>query len=300
MLRGFQHGFLLRSRHYDEKTHIRRADVRAKACVQILVSLRHGAQCGQLTIPERVALQVEDGDRCDRKQAEHYRSAASAAKCRRNRGTQRSHIANGEAAWQPVGQDETGHQRRRNQSRDRIQPELRQSRKARGQQCGKAAYGGQHAQTDGRPGPPGLDEQINGIVDRLADQRDAEAERNPMYLAESQRNGRHSGERTRSDWHQSEDQGGHGAVHHEEQSHDCGGAEQRKTHDLVFDHRAGGHGEHAGSAHFQGKAGACGGRQRIGGGLVRGADRCDRLLLGVRIRSCCPGLGNEQCALAVL
>ena len=93
---------------------------------------------------------------------------------------------------QQMRQHKTSHERSGDQPGNGVQPELRQTRKARQEQRGKAGDRRQHAEPDGGPetlDPAlpilalllGLHEQVDRIIHRLADQRGAKSQGNAVY-----------------------------------------------------------------------------------------------------------------------
>ena len=181
--------------------------------------------------------------------------------CDQPRGgrTERRQVGDVQRGRQQLRQHEARDRGGGDQAADGKQSELRQSRKARRQQRGKAADRGQHAQADGPPqralggiaAAPRLHEQVDRVIDRLADQRDPKAQRNAMHHAKPQRHRRDAGQRARGDRQQSEQQRRQRAVHQQQQRHDQRGAEQRQPHRLMLDGGARIDREHRGTAEQQ-------------------------------------------------
>ena len=79
---------------------------------------------------------------------------ARAAACRDPSAERRRHRGSQNARGSKLRQNEAGDRCGRDQAADRISAQLRQARKARGQERGEAAHRGQHAEPNGRPQPP--------------------------------------------------------------------------------------------------------------------------------------------------
>ncbi len=144
-----------------------------------------------------------------------------------------------------------------------------------------------------------MNEQVDRVVDRLANQRDAEAESDPVYDSEAERHRGDSRESAGDDRDETEKESGDGAIYRQQQEEDEAGAEQGKTNGFVLDGRARGDGKHAGAAHFESEPrGGCAGWGRRPG--KRRADGFNGLRLSVRIGASRSRLRDDQGAVAVL
>ncbi len=226
--------------------------------------------------------------------------------------SQGGHIADRKTARQPMRQHKASHQRGRRQAADGIQPQLRQARETRRQQRRETADGRQHAQADRRPQRTAparvtgdarllrLDEQVDRIIDRLADQGDPEAQGDAVDLTKTERHGGNTGQRSGNHRDQAQDQCGHGPVDRQQQDDDQAGAQQRQAQHLMLDGRARGHRKHTRAAHLEFEALTLGGREGRRCGVVSPPDGLDRHALGFRIGACGARLRDKQGALAVL
>ncbi len=144
----------------------------------------------------------------------------------------------------------------------------------------------------------GLHEQVDGIIDRLADQRGAETQRQPMYrAAKTQADRGHPGQRARYHRHQPEQQRGHRAVHQQQQRDDQADAQRGQALHFTLDGVAGADREHARAGHHEAVSlgvGLC--LPRLPEGL---ADGGDGVRLAVGVRASAGGLRQQHGALAV-
>ena len=169
----------------------------------------------------------------------------------------------------------------------------------------EAAHRGQDAEADGRPeacrpcrdaAAPGLDEVIDGVIDRLADQRRAETDGDAEHGAVGQADGYDAGQRAGKHRQQSEGQQAQRAIDEKEDGDDGQRADGRQAGDFALDRGPRLDGEKAGAGQLQACIGDSGGRGECCELLADGGDG-GFLAVGVgalRLR-----LQQQQGALAV-
>jgi hypothetical protein len=127
-----------------------------------------------------------------------------------------------------------------------IKAKLGEAGKAGKEQGAEAADGGQDAEPDGRPealapaGQPGLSglhEVVDGVIDRLADQRRAETDGDAEDAAVGQADRNDAAQRAGNDRQQTEPEQPEGAVDEEQHGDDGDRADQRQAADFVLDRR---------------------------------------------------------------
>ncbi|VWC38049.1 hypothetical protein BUB20358_06769 [Burkholderia ubonensis] len=213
-------------------------------------------------------------------------------------------------------QHEARDERGGRQARDRIQPELHEAREAGEQHRREAADGRQHAEPDRRPvrGEPRarrvgragcvaraglrrLHEQVDRVVDRLADQRGAEAERQPVDRAERDADRREPGRDARQHRQQPERERARRAVQRQQQRDDQQQAQRRQALDVAPDRVARVDREHAGPGHRE-RAGRRA-RRRLPRRVERAAHGIDRARLRIGVGAGGGRLHDEHRARAV-
>ena len=149
-------------------------------------------------------------------------------------------------------QHETRHQRSRQHPAERIETELRQTRKTGKEQGAKSDHRGHHTQADGGPEQappalhalvPGLDKVVDGVVHRLADQRGPEAHRHPEHRAVHQADHGHPHQRRAEHRDEPQRQQTQRPIDPEKHQPDGHRADQREALDLVLDGLARLHGK---------------------------------------------------------
>ena len=210
----------------------------------MLVGLADRAECRQLWIPQRTALLVQRdaGDQRDGQNGPTQRLKPLEAAFESL--AERRQVATPDCFTGQLRQHETRHQRRRQHPGQRIQAELGQPGKAREKQGGKAGNRGQHAEPDGRPEafapgidthPAGLHEVVDRVIDRLADQRRAEADGDTEDRAVGQADRDNAGQCAGDDGQQAEREQPERAIDEEQHGNDRHAADQRQLAHLVLD-----------------------------------------------------------------
>ncbi|MDR8822842.1 hypothetical protein FEQ05_06588 [Burkholderia pseudomultivorans] len=223
------------------------------------------------------------------------------------------HVADRDVRAAQVRQHEARDERGGRQPDDRIQPELHEARKAGEQHRREAADGGQHAEPDRRPvrGKPRarrvgrarrtglrrLHEQVDRVVDGLADQRRAEAEREPMHGAEHDTDRRDAGRDAGQHRQQAQRERARRAVKRQQQRDDQHDARTRQAFDVVPDRVARLDREHARARHRERAGGRV--RQSLRRGGECAAHRVDRACLRIGVGAGGGRLHDEHRARAV-
>ena len=305
-----QGAFLVPGGYHHQVAYVWGTQVGAQFAVEPLVGLGHRGEHAQLPVPDMVVVLA------DHHQGGHGQRQQGPAQCRcpghqaAQAQPQGGDVTDMEVARQQVGQHVAGDQGGGQQAGDGVEPELGEAGEAGEEQGGEAAGRGQHPQADGGPegfhparvGPGAglalfrLDEQVDGVIHRLADQGGAKAQGDAVHQAEAQAHRRHPGQGGGGHRQQAQHQGRHRAVDDQQQGGDDGGADQGQAGYFVLDGGPGRNREHAGAGHHQpGLPG--GGTVRcdlVLGGGEGAAQGGDGLLLGVGVGAGGPGLHHQQ------
>ncbi len=127
---------------------------------------------------------------------------------------------------------------------------------------------------------PGLHEVVDGVIDRLADQRRAETDGDPEDAAVGQADRNNAAQRAGNDRQQTEPEQPEGAVDEEQHGDDGDRTDQRQAADFVLDCRPRIDGEQAGAGELELGVGYAGGLG-AGGKLATQAVDCGFLAIGI-------------------
>ena len=298
-LGGLQCGLLALRADHHEMPDVRRAEVAAQFLVEQLLARRHGAQAREIGAPQRSLFQHQDRgrrgyqDEHRRQKARRYaqhRECAPRQDVDRRDAEIRGHELRQHPARDPGGDD---------QADDREKAELRESRESRKEHGTEAANRGEHAEPQRRPDALKrslrraagrfLGEEIDRVVDALADQRDAKAERDAVHRAKGKAHGGDARERAARDRQEPEPEYPRRAIERQQQGGDQRRRHQRKPPGVALDALARHDGKHPGTRdeHF---------RIHAGKGA---ADRLSRVRLTIDVGAARARLRNEQRAVAI-
>ena len=191
MFARFQQSRFAYAAERDELSGLAQWQISSKRRIKALQGLRDGTNGQQLMAEHRLMSGQQRSN--EQRDDERHDPPAHPLQYGHNALQRRSkarRFANVDSFWHERRQHPTRHRSRRDQSGDREQAKLRQTLKIRKQQGREPCYGACHAKSNGSPQGAArcalprstgiwlgsLNEQINRIVHRLANQRDAEAD----------------------------------------------------------------------------------------------------------------------------
>ena len=273
--------------HHEHVAEIGRSRFAPQAFVEFLQVQRRRVQAGEALRPKAIVVDQNDGQRSYSQQRGQPLEPTHLQAYAGHLSAQPMDAGVRHGARRKHGQHEAGDRRRRQQTRDRIHPELCQTGKAGEEQRRKAADRRGHAQANGRPvfAPPvgvvaRLHKVVDAVVQCFAQQGCAKSYGDGVHGAKAQRHRHHGHHDARQHRDQADDHVARRPIEGQHDREDGQPADQREALDLGADGATRIDREDGRARHQQAHVGALARR------VKSRADACQHLLLRVGI---CPG-----------